>query len=82
MSDEQRLSQTIVQQLRDKILFGQIVPGEKMVSQRQLAADQQVSRSTVREAFTRLEQQGLIETRHGAASRCCNLLEPHFKLTL
>mgnify|MGYP001949589975 FL=1 len=82
MSDEQRLSQTIVQQLRDKILFGQIVPGEKMVSQRQLSAEHQVSRSTVREAFTQLEQQGLIETRHGAASRCCNLLEPHFKLTL
>jgi len=82
VSDEQLLSQSLMRDLRDQILFGEIVPGQKIPSQRVLATEHQVSRATVREAFTLLEQQGLIETNQGAASRCCNLLEPHFKLTL
>jgi len=82
MEKEPNLSQQIVEQIRDQILFGEILPGDKIISQRQLAADQQVSRATAREVFTALESQGLIETHQGAASRCRNLLEPHFNLTL
>lgn len=64
------------------MLFGRLLPGVKMPSQRELATEYGVARSTVREAFTQLELQGLIETRQGSASRCRNLLEPHFELSL
>lgn len=82
MSEEELLSQQVMRTLRDRILFGDITPGQKIPSQRQLAMHHGVSRATVREAYTMLEQQGLIETSQGASSRCRNLLEPYFRQSL
>lgn len=82
MPDEKPLSQQIVGDLKNDILFGRLLPGEKVPSQRVLAQQLGVSRATLREAFTQLELEGLIETRHGTASRCRNLLEHRFERSL
>src|SRR5205823_1210066 len=44
-------------------------PGEKLPTQRALAAELDVNMASVREAVKRLEQLGLVEVRHGDAMR-------------
>jgi len=70
----------LAEQLRNQILFGELLPGEAIPSQRQLVEQQGASRATVREAIQELENGGLIETRHGGRSRCLNLVEPWLEL--
>ena len=55
--------------LLDGVLSGRYAPGEKLPTQRALAADLGVTMSSVREALKRLEQMGLIDVRHGSAMR-------------
>lgn len=55
--------------LCEAILGGQYAPGERLPTQRALAADLQVNIATVREAVGRLEQLRLVEVRHGDAMR-------------
>lgn len=55
--------------LCDAILSGRYAPGERLPTQRTLAADLQVNVATVREAVKRLEQLRLVEVRHGDAMR-------------
>lgn len=55
--------------LCEAILGGQYEPGERLPTQRALAADLQVNVATVREAVKRLEQLRLVEVRHGDAMR-------------
>ncbi|MGB2696107.1 MAG: GntR family transcriptional regulator, partial [Dehalococcoidia bacterium] len=55
--------------LCEAILGGQYEPGERLPTQRALAADLQVNIATVREAVKRLEQLRLVEVRHGDAMR-------------
>src|ERR1700754_4028223 len=47
------------------VLSGRYAPGERLPSQRTLAADLGVNMATVREAVKRLEQLRLAEPRHG-----------------
>lgn len=56
-------------QLCDAILGGRYAPGERLPTQRRLAADLGVNMASVRAALGRLEQLRLIETRHGDAMR-------------
>jgi DNA-binding FadR family transcriptional regulator len=56
-------------QLRDAILAGRYAPGERLPTQRTLAADLGVNMASVREALKRLEQLRLVEVRHGDATR-------------
>jgi DNA-binding FadR family transcriptional regulator len=56
-------------QLREAILTGRYSPGERLPSQRALAADLQVNMASVREALGRLEQLRLVEVRHGEPTR-------------
>ncbi len=56
-------------QLREAILTGRYRPGERLPSQRALAADLQVNMASVREALGRLEQLRLVEVRHGEPMR-------------
>lgn len=56
-------------QLCDAILSGQYAAGERMPTQRRLAAELGVNMASVREALGRLEQLRLIEVRHGDATR-------------
>jgi DNA-binding FadR family transcriptional regulator len=55
--------------LREAILSGRYEAGERLPTQRALAADLQVNIATVREALKRLEQLRLVEVRHGDAMR-------------
>ncbi|HWI61459.1 MAG TPA: GntR family transcriptional regulator [Symbiobacteriaceae bacterium] len=57
--------QQIMQQLRRKIVQGELEPGSALPSVRQLAADLTVSVITVRRAYDELEREGLLYTRQG-----------------
>src|ERR671932_2683087 len=55
--------------LSEEILSGRYEPGEKLPTQRALAAELGVNMASVREAVKRLEQLRLVEVRHGDAMR-------------
>lgn len=57
----------VVDQLRRAIQIGRFLPGEKLPTERELAGQLAVSRTTVREALRVLQGEGLIETRRGRA---------------
>ncbi|MEA2201540.1 MAG: hypothetical protein QOI89_2136 [Solirubrobacteraceae bacterium] len=59
----------VFERLREAILAGRYVPGERLPTQRALAADLQVNIASVREALGRLEQLRLVDVRHGDATR-------------
>jgi len=60
-----RLSQNIVQQIRDAILAGNLKPGDRLPSEKELADNFGVSKSSLREAFRALEALGFLEVRQG-----------------
>lgn len=51
--------------ISDRILSGELKPGEELPSIRQLAADTTVSVITVKRAYQQLEAEGFIYTRQG-----------------
>lgn len=55
----------IVQQIREMITEDQLLPGDRIPSERELSERLHVGRSSVREALRALELLGLIETRRG-----------------
>jgi DNA-binding FadR family transcriptional regulator len=55
--------------LVEDVLSGRYEPGEKLPTQRALAAELDVNMAPVREAVKRLEQLGLLEVRQGDAMR-------------
>ncbi len=55
--------------LCDLIIAGEYAPGERLPTQRALAAEFGVNMASIREALKRLEQLRLIEVRHGDATR-------------
>ena len=57
----------ITQVLRDEILRGQYRPGERLPSERDIAARFETSRGTVREAYKKLEQLGIVSIQPGGA---------------
>lgn len=54
--------------LRNKILKGEIAPGERIPSEEDLIGAYGLSRGTVRKAIAQLESERLIETEHGVGS--------------
>lgn len=61
-----RLFESLTQNVRDMIEAGELVPGDKLPSEREMARQFQVARVVVREAFRSLEESGVIEFRRGA----------------
>jgi DNA-binding FadR family transcriptional regulator len=59
------LAQGVVEALTQCILLGQLKPGEKLPSESTIVAEHGVSRTVVREALSKLQASGLVETRHG-----------------
>ncbi len=59
------LADTIFDDLRTKILRGQLQPGEKLTGERELAAEYGTNRNTLREAVRKLEQARMVTVRHG-----------------
>jgi GntR family transcriptional regulator len=51
--------------LRRRVLSGEFAPGDQLPSEAQCSSEYGVSRSSAREAFKLLEQEGLIVVRHG-----------------
>lgn len=62
-----RVSDLIIDQIRELILSGRLPPGERLPAERDLAERTGVSRVTVRDALRVLEAQGIIEIRVGTA---------------
>jgi GntR family transcriptional regulator, transcriptional repressor for pyruvate dehydrogenase complex len=63
------VSGRVFSRLCEDVLSGRYEPGEKLPTQRALAAELDVNMAPVREAVKRLEQLGLVEVRHGDAMR-------------
>lgn len=61
-----RVSEQIVERVKDAIRSGQLTVGQRLPAERQLTEQLNVSRVTVRDALRILEARGLIEIRVGA----------------
>ena len=59
------LAEEVVQALSEEIRQGQLKPGDKLPTESEVMASFGVSRTVVREALSRLQASGLVETRHG-----------------
>ena len=57
----------VVDQIRRAIQVGRFLPGQKLPTERELARQLAVSRTTVREAVRVLQGEGLVKTRRGRA---------------
>jgi len=62
------LAQRVVDGLKDDILSGSLPPGAKLPTEAALTAAYAVSRTVVREAVSRLQAEGLVETFQGRGS--------------
>ena len=60
-----RLYEEIVEQIKKLITDGKLKPGDKLLAERELAEQFQVSRASVREAIRTLEMLGVIDIRPG-----------------
>lgn len=59
------LAHDLVAKLTQSILLGQVLPGDKLPSENTIVQEHGVSRTVVREALSKLQASGLVETRHG-----------------
>jgi DNA-binding FadR family transcriptional regulator len=62
------LALELVEALGDRIRDGRTVPGEKLPTEAAIMAGFGVSRTVVREAISKLQASGLVETRHGVGT--------------
>lgn len=60
-----RAYESIVKQIEDAIFRGELRPGQRLPSERDLTTEFAVSRATVREALRVLESSGLVRSRQG-----------------
>lgn len=63
-----KIYEEIIQQIKKLIVDGKLHPGDKLLSERELSEKLNVSRASVREAFSALEMMGIIEIRPGEGS--------------
>ena len=80
-----KLSDQIVQQLEHMLLEGSFAPGQKLPTERELAAQFDVSRPSLREALQKLEAKGLVSRKQGGGTFVCDnlvggLTDPLFEL--
>jgi DNA-binding FadR family transcriptional regulator len=72
--ERKKVADSVAASLRDAIVGGRLARGEKLPSERELASQYEVNRSSIREALMRLEAWGLIEIRQGGATRVRDFL--------
>lgn len=60
-----RISDQVFDQIRELIFRGKLKPGEKLMTERELAQAMGVSRTTIRDAIQRLAAMGLISQKQG-----------------
>lgn len=63
-----KISEEIVSQIKELITIGELKPGERIPSERELAQMLGVSRPSVREAIMVLDAMGLLEARQGGGT--------------
>lgn len=63
-----KISEEIVSQIKELITIGELAPGERIPSERELAQMLGVSRPSVREAIMVLDAMGLLEARQGGGT--------------
>lgn len=76
------VSENIIDQIKEKIISGEIKPGEKFPPERVLAETLSVGRTSVREAIRALQYMGVLEVRGGEGiflSENPSILTEHFK---
>lgn len=61
----------IIEEFKRKIAIGVLSPGDKIASQRDLAADLRVNANTVQRAYREMEILGLVETLRGQGTFVC-----------
>jgi DNA-binding FadR family transcriptional regulator len=64
-----RVSDTVHVYLRDRILSGDLAPGDPVPSERDLSEQLGVNRHAIREALNRLQQARLVQVSHGGPTR-------------
>lgn len=64
----------LMEDLKEKILSGQIQPGERIPSENTLSREYNVSRQTVRKAISILENAGYVYAEHGRGTFCTELV--------
>jgi GntR family transcriptional repressor for pyruvate dehydrogenase complex len=65
---QKKISQEVFEQIREIITSGSLQPGDRLPSERELAVQMDVGRSSIREAMLRLEVLGFIEFRSGTGA--------------
>ena len=63
----EKVTDLIIAQIRDAVLSGQLKPGDRLASEKELVGQFDVSKATLREALRALEVMGLVESRKGAS---------------
>ena len=81
----QKLADIILAQLETMIIEGSLQPGEKLLPERELALQFEVSRPSLREAIQKLEAKGLVTRKQGGGTFVSNNLlsgfsDPLFEL--
>jgi len=61
----ENVSSRIAEQIRELVSSNQLAPGDRLPSERELAAILSVSRPSLREALKLLQAQGMLQIRHG-----------------
>ncbi len=62
---QKKVREEVFEQIKELINSGNLKPGDKLPSERELAEAMNVSRSSIREAILKLECMGVVEQRHG-----------------
>ena len=80
--DTEKLSHTVVRQIEELILRGILRPGERLPSERELSERLGVSRPSLREAVSELQERGLLTTKAGAGVYVAEVLGNAFSPAL
>jgi GntR family transcriptional repressor for pyruvate dehydrogenase complex len=62
---QKRVYEEIVEQIKRLVAEGALKPGDRLISERELADRLQVSRASIREAFSALDMLGILESKPG-----------------
>ncbi|QQK77723.1 FadR family transcriptional regulator [Salicibibacter cibarius] len=72
-----RVYEEVVKQLENMIFEGNLSPGDLLPTERKLAEDFGISRSTLREAYRILEREGIVETKPGGGRYISHRLDDY-----
>lgn len=72
----QKISDSIVTHIEELILNGLLKPGDKLPSERDLAKELDVSRTSLRDAMVKLEARGLLQARYSGGTYIRDIIGP------